>query len=128
AQTRGEGEADVFFDVDLHDAVDFQFDGVFGGDDFDFGGIEFGQAPVEGGGLTGTGGPGDEEDAVGLGDDVADDFERAGREAEFFEVDLDGGAVEDTHHDAFAEERGHGGDADIDFGGSDFEFDTGVLG
>src|SRR5437867_7315461 len=65
AQGQGEGQADGFADLDLVDAPEDVFDGVFDGDDFAVGAVDEVEAGVKGGGFAGAGGAGDEQDAVG---------------------------------------------------------------
>ena len=62
---------------DLHDAVDFVFNGVLGGEDLGFHFVHLAQGAVERSGLTGTGRSGDNKDAVrsvdeltNLGEDI----------------------------------------------------------
>ena len=74
----GEGQVDFVVDRALHDAVDFVFDGVFGGDDLGVDVVEFGKGRVERRRLAGPGRPGDEHDAVGLLDDLAELGEHVG--------------------------------------------------
>ncbi len=71
-QTAGEGEAFLFVDGDLSDAADLVFDRVFDGDDLVFVALDFVQRGVEGGGLTGAGGAGDQHHAVRLANIAAE--------------------------------------------------------
>ena len=64
-QRGGEGHADVGLDHDLVDAGEFVLDRVFHGDDFLVRPVDDVEAGVKRGGLAGTGGAGDEQNAVG---------------------------------------------------------------
>jgi hypothetical protein len=72
AQGHRERQADVRIDRHLGDAVDVVLDGVFRGDDFvrDF--VQLVEGGIKGGGLAGAGRAGDQHDAVGLADQLAE--------------------------------------------------------
>src|ERR1035441_1499196 len=121
AQAAGEGEADLRIDVDLVDAVHLVFDGIFDGDDFLVGQVDSLEGGIEGGGLAAAGGAGDEEDAVGEAGEVLHALQHVVVEAEAAEVvEIAGGAIEESHDDAFAIEGGQGGNAEVDFAADDF--------
>ena len=129
-RTQGQRESQVDFVVDraLDDAVDFVLDGIFGGDDLGVDVVEFGERGVERGGLAGSGRASDEDDAVGLVNDLAEEGEQLGIHADAIEREADVGAVQDADDDAFAEERGENADAHVDGVAADVEFDATVLG
>ncbi len=127
AECGAEGHADVGFDHDLVDAREFVFDGIFDGDDFAVGAVDDVEAGVEGGGFTGAGGAGDEDDAVGEFEEGLELCLVVGEEAEFGEAEEEGGFIEDTHDHGFAMVGGDGGDAEVDFLVAHFELDTSVL-
>ncbi len=87
---------------------------VLDGDDLEVGAIDLVERRVEGGGLAGAGGAGDEEDAVRSPDQSLESLRGAAREAEAIEGQEDGGSVEQPHHDGLAVDGRHGGDADVD--------------
>src|SRR5690606_30189305 len=68
-----------------------------------------------------------EQNAVRLRDEVAEDLELIGTEAELLEVESEVRAVEDTHDDAFAEHRRERRDAQVDGISADVELDATVL-
>ena len=71
-QAGGEGDVDVGVDRALDDAVDVVLDRVFGGDDLVGDVVQLVEGGVERGGLAGAGRAGDQDDAVGLVDQLAE--------------------------------------------------------
>src|SRR5262249_20860824 len=127
AQGRGERQADLMVDLALHQAVDIVFDRVFGGDDLVGDLVELVEGGVKGGGLAGAGGPGDEDDAVGLVDQAAEVGEQLRLHAELVEVERHHRAIEDADDDAFSEHGGQDADAEVDGVAADVELDAAVL-
>src|SRR3972149_7558220 len=126
--SEGTGLLDVLVGLDLVDAGQVVLDGVFGGGDVDVGGVELGQGGVEGGGLAGAGGPGDVEDAVGLGDHVAHLGERPRMRNQPLQAQHGVGLVEDAHADLLAPLGRDGGDAEVDGAVLQAHGDAAVLG
>ncbi len=122
----GEGEVDFGADGDLDDAGEFVFDGVFDGDDAAVLSVELGEEGVEGGGFAGAGGAGNEDDAVGFLEQGFGFAAQVGLELEAVEVEFF--LAEKTQGDAFAFDRGDGGDADVDELATDLEVDPAILG
>ncbi len=128
AQAHGEGQADVAADGDLVDALQFVFDRLLNGDDALGDGIDGTEKGVEGGGFAGAGRARDEENAVGLDDDLADVVFLFLGEAEFLQAQENFAAGEEAQGDAFAIDRGDGGNADVNFLPLDADIDATVLG
>ena len=82
---------------------------------------------VKGGRLARGGGPGDQDDAVGLLDHVHPAGEGVFGHAQLAEVELDDRAVEDSQHHALAEHGGQGRDPDVDAVAAQGELDLAVL-
>ena len=102
------------FDLNLIDPGHLVFDRVFDRENFDVGLIEFIKRGVERGRLTATGRAGHEQNAVRLRQRFFELRKDVRRETELFKVQLHAALVENTHHDALAVHRGHGGDAKVD--------------
>lgn len=128
AEGGGKVEADVFVLLDLVDAVEVEFDGIFGGGDVGIGFIEFGESGIEGGGFSRTGRARDKDHAVGSVDGFLEVFELGVKEAEFGHIQLEVGFVEKTHNGLFAKEGGQDGDAKVHLTAfPEFELDPTVL-
>src|SRR5271154_1053607 len=118
-QSASEGEAFFLVDGNLGDAAELVFDGIFNGDDFVFVGLDFVDGGVEGGGLARTGGPGDQDHAVGLANVAAEaaHFVRGkahdikAQTLKFFGKRF---LVEDAENGVFAVAGGHDGNAQVD--------------
>ncbi len=123
-----EGHADLVMDGDLVDALEVVLDGVLDGDDLEFRADDGGEGGIEGGGLAGAGGAGDEEDAVGPVNEALEGAEGSLVHAELLEGEEDVGLVEEAHDDALAEEHGDDGDADVHLAAAHVELDAAVLG
>ena len=89
--------------------------------------VQLAQGGVERGRLTGAGRAGDDHDAVGLVDELADDVEVVLAHAELVEVEADVAAVEHAHDDALAEHRRQHADAKVDRLVVDVQLDAAVL-
>ena len=73
-------------------------------------------------------GPGDEDDAVGLVDELAERRRASSvAHAELVEVEADVAAVEHAHDDALAEHRRQHADAQVDRVAADVQLDAAVL-
>ena len=70
AQAAGEGHVDLGVHLGLADAVEVVLDRIFDGHDIAAVIVDARERSVKGGGLTGTGRPGDQDDAVGLVDEL----------------------------------------------------------
>jgi hypothetical protein len=130
AEGGGEGQVDGGVDLDLGDTWEAVFDGVFYCDDIESGAVDMLEDGVERGGFAGAGGAGDEEDAIGGGDDLFEGFEVGGGEVEVFELG-DGvtvGGAEDTEDDFFSIHGGDTGEAEVDFLDTQGEGEAAVLG
>ena len=126
-QRRGERQADLVVDRDLHDAFDLVFDGIFGGEDLDVLGVHFFQGRVKRGRLAGAGRAGDDEDAVRAADHAADAFLDVILHRERLETQVDDRLVEDSEHHGFAELRRERGYAEVDLAAADGRLDATVL-
>ena len=126
-QGAGEGHSNVRFDVDLIDAGHDVFDRVLDGDDFPALVVDFGEAGVEGGGFTGSGGAGDKNDAVGHLDEAAEIFLVVAHEAEVGEGDRESRLVEQTHDDRLALRGGDGRDTQVEILAAHLALDAAVL-
>ena len=127
-QGRGERQADLVIDRALDDAVDVVLDRVFGGDDLVGDLVQLVESRVERGGLAGAGRAGDQDDAVGLVDQLAE-LRPASPAAmpTLFEVERHDGAVEHADDDAFAEHGRQDADAHVDRVAADVQLDAAVL-
>lgn len=128
AEAGGEGEAAAGFDGDLGDAVELVLNGVFDGDDLLLGGIDALKDRVEGGGLSRAGGAGGEEEAVGFSDEGFEEARAGCVETEFLRFEQTIVPGEETEHDAFAVDGGHGADADVDTFAAVMDLDMAILG
>ncbi len=72
-------------------------------------------------------GPGDDDDAVGLLDQLLELVELVVAQPDPVEAQLDVGAVEHAHHDGLAEHRRQHGDAQVDRVAVDHQLDAAVL-
>ena len=91
---RRRSKADFRTDLDLDEAVDVVFDGVFDGEDFFSRGVQFVERGVKGRCFTRAGGAGDDDDAVGLVDQLAEGFQSSPRMPMRSRSQLDVAAVE----------------------------------
>ena len=127
-----EGQALLLVDRDLGDAFDLIFDRVFDGDDLVFVVLDLAERGVEGGGLAGTGRPGDQHHAVGFRDVAAELDQIAGLKPttsrrELGELLAHRFLIEHTEHGVFAVDGRHDGDAEIDQPGFVAHAETAVL-
>ena len=93
AERGGEGQPDLVVDRHLHDAFDFVFDGVFGGQDLDVLGVHLAERRVKRGRLAGTSRAGDNKDAVRSADHRADAFLDIVVHRESLEAQVDDGLI-----------------------------------
>ena len=127
-QAGGKGQADLGIHVNLIDTVHLVLDGILDGDDLLVGEVDALQGRVERGGLAGTGGSGDEKNAVGQRGVILHAPEHAFVKTQAAEiVEVARRAVEQTHDDAFAIECGQRRDAQIDFAAEHLDLDAAVL-
>ena len=125
AEGGGEGQADFAFHGDLHDTRELVFDGVFDGDDAAVWMVYLGEEGVKAGGFSGTGGAGDEDDAVGEVEQGLDAFAHEGLHVQLLDAEFF--LVEEAQGDALAFHGWHGGDADVDGLALELEVDASVL-
>ena len=128
AQRRREREADLVVDRHLHDAVDVVLDRVLGGDDLFGNLIELVERRIERRRLAGAGRTGDEHDAVGFVDHLAEGGQGDRVHANLGEVEADVGAVQDADDHRLAEHRRQHADAHVHGVAADVELDAAVLG
>ena len=126
-QAGGEGVADLGIDRHLDDPVDVVFHRVFGGDQFVFDQVEFGEGRVERGGLARAGGTGHEHDPVGPLDHLAKLPQHRGLQPNLLQVEGDHAPVEHPHHHTLAEQRGEHAHAEIDRMAAHGQLDPTVL-
>ncbi len=115
-------------DLKLIDAGEVEFNGVFDGADVDVGVVDFGKGGVEGGGFSGAGGAGDEDEAVGLFEDFFVIAEHFVGEAEFLKVHGNVAVIDDADDGFFTVFFEHRGDAEIDGAAFEQDMDAAVLG
>ena len=124
----GERQPDLRIHVDLVDPVHLIFDRVFDGDDLLVGLIDALQRGVERGRFAAAGRPGDQKNAVRQRRVILHARQHVLVEAQALEiVEIAGGAVEQTHHDAFAVQRRQRGNAQVDFAAQRLDLDAAVL-
>ena len=127
AQGGGEGHADVGLDHDLVDAGQLVFDRVLHGDDLAVRLVDDVEAGVERGGLAGTGGAGDQQDAVRQAEQLFEDRLVVREEAEFRQAEQQRGFVQNPHDDRLAVVGGHGGNPEVHLLVAHLELDPAVL-
>ena len=101
--------------------------GILGGDQLGGDVVQLAQGRVERGGLAAAGRAGDDHDAVGLADELADDAGVVLAQAQLVQVEVDVAAVEHAHDDRLAEHRRQHADAKIDRLVIDVQLDAAVL-
>ena len=124
----GEGHVDLGIDLGLADPVDVVLDGVFHREDIASEVVDPFQRRVERGGLAGTGGPGDQEDAVGTMNQFVHPLLVAPGHAQVRQLETPGLLVQQAQHHALAVAGRDGGDAHINRAAGDPQRDTAVLG
>ena len=87
AQRRGKGQPDLGLDLKLHDARQLILDGIFNGDDLDGFFVQCVQTGVQRGGLAASGRSGEEDDAVRLLHQGAQDLEVIRQKPQVFQRD-----------------------------------------
>ena len=127
-QDFGEGKADGVVHRNLHDAVDFIFHGILGGQELGIDRVDLVEAGVERGGLSRAGGARHDENAVRLFNDLQDVFVDVRRHLESLQIKLHGAPVKDTEHDALPELGRERRDAEVDRLAGDLTLDAAVLG
>ncbi|MNX67984.1 hypothetical protein D3C86_991440 [compost metagenome] len=113
AQGAGEGEVDLGVDADLGDAFHRVLDGVLDGDDRVGLAVELLQGGIEGGGLTGARGAGDQDDARGAVKQAIDELGVVLLEAEAFHAERDGFLAQQAQDQLLAPVGGDAGDAEV---------------
>ena len=126
-ESLAEGKTDALVDGHLHDPFDVILDRVLGGKEFGVNGVDAAQARVKRGGLAAARRAGDDENAIGPGDDLGDVVVNELGQAEAFDLEVDRGAIEDAEHDRFSELSGQSGDAEVNGAIAKVESDASVL-
>ena len=114
SENRGEAQSDRVADLNLIDAAEVVFHGIFSGDDLAIRSVQRVECRVERGGLARTGRPGDEEDAVGPLDDPFEDLKVVGFETDVGEADSNRIGTKHSKHDAFTVVGGTETDTEVD--------------
>ena len=114
-------------DLNLVDAFELVFDGLFDGDDLVRVGIDFGQGRIQRGGFTRTGGAGDQHNAVGTCEQLVKALQGICLKAHGLEAVAHAVAVEYPHDHTLAMHGGDGGNAQIQLAAFDTGFDAPVL-
>src|SRR6185312_13042150 len=127
SQRGGEREPDLGVRLNLADAVLLVFDGVFHRDDLGGFFLDLVEGGVKRGGFAGTGGPGDENDAVRAVDQLLECVVDIRKHADGFQVELHAALIEQTHDHAYAVDHRDDGDADVDFAALHLHLDAAVL-
>ena len=122
-----EGQSDLLMHLHLRDAVQPEFDRVFHRHDLALDGIQRQQTGVERRRLAAAGRTGHQHDPVRQRQRCLELVDDRRRQTQFRVVELDRRAVEDAHHDRFAIQRRHGGDAEIDLLAAHRQPDAAVL-
>jgi len=128
AEGGGERHADVALDLHLVDAGHLVFDGVLDGDDLPVGLVDVVERRIKGGRLAGTRRAGDEEDAVGTGDQALELGLVVREEPELGQAQLEALLVEDSHDDGFAVDGRQDRNAQVDVAAAGAGLDAPVLG
>src|SRR5262249_21467041 len=123
----GKSQPNFVINRALHNAVDVVLDRVLGRDQLVGDLVQLVEGRVECGGFAGPGGAGDQDDAVGLVNDVAEGGQGLRLQADLVQVEGDDRAVEHANDHTFAEHGGQDADAHIDGVAADVELDAAVL-
>ena len=123
----GKGQPDFRADIALVDSGHFVFDRILHGDDPLVNGVDFVEIGVERCGFSRAGRAGDQDDPVGLLNDLADDLFIAFAQAKLAEPDEFLAAHEEAQAYAFPVGGGQGGDADVNVLALDPHADTAIL-
>src|SRR5262249_40036433 len=121
------GQLNISIDRALADAIDFVLDGVFRRDDFVLNGVQLAEGRVERCRLARTSRPGDQDDAVGLVNQLAEAGQHGRLQTDLFQVEVDHGAVEHADDHALAEHGRQYTHTEIDWVAANHQFDTAVL-
>ena len=128
AQAHREGQPDFRTHRDLVDAFQFVFDRFLNRDDAFVNRVDRAEKRVERGRFAGTGRAGDQQNAVRLDDDFANARSSSGGEnPSLSRLKKDFAARQQTQRNAFAINRRHRRNADIDFLALDADVDASVL-
>src|SRR4030095_6356173 len=128
AQAPREGAPDLVVDLDLIDALEVVFHGVFRGHDIDVGRVDGVDGRGGRGGLARAGGTRDENHAVGAVNGLGELVEAPRVEAQHGQVELERVLVENPHDRLLAEDRGQGGDAEVYLALFEAQLDAPALG
>ena len=126
-QAAGEGQADLFIDLDLVDALDVILDRVLERDEVHVTGVDLVDHAVHGGGLTASGRADDQNNAVAVLQQVLDGSQALFGEADGLEGDAAAGLIQQTADDLFAVDRGQGRDTEVDVLVLDADIEAAVL-
>ncbi len=108
AQCPGKSHSYAFSDRQLQDTLDIVLDRVLGGKQLVLHSVDFPQSGIQSGGFAAASGAGDQEDAVGLFNHVADFLGHGRRHAQVVQAQADHGAVQYAQHDGLAVSGGQG--------------------
>ncbi len=122
-----ERQADLRQNLRLVDAVQVILDRVFDRQDLQFRTDDLLERRVKRRGLARSGRSGHQHDAVRPVDDLVERFERRPFHAEVGQRELDRAAIEDAHHDAFAEGHRDHADAQVDLAAVRLDLESAVL-
>ena len=126
AQSGGEAQPDLGPDGNLDDAVQFMLHRLLDGDDAALLGVEVGKEGVEGGRLAAAGRAGEQDDAVGHGQEVADAL--LGRAVQAQARKIEALLAQQPEAHALPGHRGDGGYPDVDGPPLQLQVDAPVLG
>ena len=128
AQGVGEGQVSFGVDLNLIDALDIGFHGVLNGDDVDHVAVELVESGVQGGGFTGTGGAGDQHDAVGVAQDAVKGLDLLRGQTQSLLSAGQSLLLVESEHTLLTVYGGEGGDTNLIFPVVDHGGETAVLG
>ena len=113
AQHAGKVQLNLVVDLHLGNAGQAVFHRVFDRDDFQFGGVDFGQRGIQGGGFAGAGGPGDQHQTGAAAQYFAKAFEHRLRHANTVQAAHARALDQQPHDHGLAVAGGQGGQAHV---------------
>ena len=127
AQPHRKGQTDVRTDRNLVDALELILHRFLDGDDSLGDRVDGREKGVKGRRFARSGGPGHQDDAVRLDDELADQRVFLRGKPQLLEAEEDLAAQQQTQGNRFAPHRRHRGHADVDFLALDADIDAAVL-
>src|SRR5208283_1311829 len=127
AQPARKGQAGLLVDLDLIDAFELIFNGIFHGDDFADGIVDLIQRGIKRGGFAAAGGAGDEDDAVRQLEHAAETVQFAPGHVQFAHAAQRRVLPEQAHDHRLAVQHGNDGNTDVHLGLVNAHADTAVL-